>query len=311
MRTPRASLVAAALAVAPLTGCAVADAGAPDAAPLPGAEPVGVKLPRVHAAEADYLYDRFNQRLLSYDHAKHSVEEASDEVNYFQYEFNTPSDLYTAGSSVTNGFQVLQLRDRAIDVVLDAAPDQGLFPLATNGDRTFLTRSTYADGAEVRRELVRLDGATLTAFPQVDGLVSGGALVDDDLFFTVFDPEKEWYSLAKVPARDPQAVPVPVADGLRSDRLHSYRGALFRSDERSVFSGDRKYACTDLCYFFDGPGLLVRLHTGQDADLVLDIVDAERSTVVATVSGVVDFEVEGDAVRVFREGDVKVVEVDR
>ena len=64
--------------------------------PKTSAGPEGpvVRLPSLAGPDSLMLYNRYSQALTSFNVSTKNVEEVSNETNYFQYEFPTPSDLF-------------------------------------------------------------------------------------------------------------------------------------------------------------------------------------------------------------------------
>lgn len=270
----------------------------------------GITIPATPPPQnARYLYHRFSQRLLTYDVEQHRVEEISDAPNFFQYEFPTPSRLFTAGDSVKGGFSILQVSPRKVTDVLTMPDDEGVFPLATSDRATFFLRSTYdAKGRETRRELVRLDaGKRLVPFTSVSGLVDSGAIVKDRLYYSVFDEEHDSYDVWSVPVAEPRRE----MKDLDSGRLYAHDGALWHADARSIVRDDRSFECADLCYFHDEKRILIRIRVNQDSELDLDVIDTDTGKLIGSVADGLDYRVGDERVTVFREGDAQHVSLPR
>lgn len=268
-----------------------------------------VRLPATSGENATILYNRFTQRLVAYDTSENEIQQESDEANYFQYEFPTPSEYFTAGSSVSNGFSIIRVHGSSIDEILRVRSDEGVFPLATDGSRLFFTLSHYDDnGLETSRALVKLDEGKLVPHAAINGLIDGGAILGKELFFTMLDEESNTYRLFKVPVES-ASTPTLVREGLASGRLYAHAGEIYTADRTSIFNGEDRFECADLCYFYDREGLLLRLHVNDVGDISLDVVDAKTKRVVKSVSGVIDFRVASDYVTVYRIGAVDRVQI--
>lgn len=81
--------------------------------------PPRIALPECGSTEnCIYLYNRYSQKLLSYNVDAQTVEQQSNIVNYIQYEFNEAKNRYfTAGNSLTNGFAILSVDRKEITEV--------------------------------------------------------------------------------------------------------------------------------------------------------------------------------------------------
>lgn len=310
MRSPLrllGALPAVAALGALLAACGPSSAAAPE--PTAYAAAGRPQLPTAHGPSDTIVYNPYTQRLIRYDEATTTPEPPAPRPNWFQYEFPTPSDLYTSGSSTENGFSVIKLDRAGTSTVLTMAADEGVFPLATDGRTHFFLVSRYGtDGRELSRQVAMLTrGNTLTRYEHATGLIDSGALLDGRLHYTVLDERTQTYSLHSVSATDPADRPRTVRSGLRGGKVLAHDGALWTSDGERLTNGAAALPCPDLCYFV-GNRLLV-LRVGSSNGLALDLHDPRTATLVQTVEDVVAFRPQGRQLRVFGENYVKDVDL--
>ncbi len=256
------------------------------------------------------LYNRFTQRLFSYDLTRKQIESQSDEPNYFQYEFPTASPYMTAGSSATNDFEIIEIDGSEIRDVLTMEKDRGIFPLATNGEDIFFTESRYAaDGAELSRTLVRLDAGSLVRYPEATGLITSGVLLDGTLYYTRARADGQRFDLFSLPAADSDATPDKVRSDLTNGALYEHDGRLVFSSPRGIELGNGDLDCRDLCYFDDAHSKLLHLHVDSENALALDIIDLPSGEISASVTGVLDFREDGDRLTVYRSGSIRTIDL--
>lgn len=289
---------------ATLAACGPSSAAAPQ--PTAYAATGRPQLPTAHGPADTIIYSPFTQRLVRFDQAAKVPEPPSAHPNWFQYEFPTPSELYTSGSSTDNGFSIIRVNEEGTTTVATMAEDEGVFPLATDGTRHFFLVSRYDEGGrELSRRLAALGADGLVPYAQVTGLVDSGAVLADRLYFTVFDEAAQAYSLHSVSVRDPSSAARPEKSGLRGGKVLAYGGRLWTSDGTRISDGTASLPCTDLCYFV-GDRFLT-LHVGASNGLALDVHDPATTTLVETIDNAVAFRPEGKGLRVFGEGFIKDV----
>lgn len=299
-------LAAAAVTLITVSGC-TSQSSTPAA---PQSSPPAVRLPAATGEHQIILFDRYSQRLLAYDTATKTVVSKSDQDNYFQYEFPNPSELYTAGSSLTNGFTIVKVDGGSVDTVVRADSDQGLFPLAHAGTTSLFTSSRYdSSGAEKSRVIVRLEGSSLVTYPRTKGLIDSGAIVGSTLYYTTLDDDTEKYTLLSLPVADADATPTVKETGLAKGGVYSHAGRLYLADATGVTSGSDHFDCSDLCYFFDDENLFARVYVDKESDLRLDVLDATTHKIVGSESGLVDFRVGPKAITVYKNGDIATIDL--
>jgi hypothetical protein len=267
---------------------------------LPGGEVEGSEL---------ILFNRFTQRLLTYDPATFSVTGESNAENFLQYAFPTLSDYFTAGNSAGTDFRVVRVSGGTVQTVLELPDGQGVFPLATDGERVLFTRSTYDDASrEVGRVLVSLEEGALVEDPRISEPVDSGAIVGDRLYYTSYVDATTDYELRVVSLTD-DAPPALLASGLESGRLFAHDGQVFTSTQDRLVNGDQSFDCVELCWFQDELGILLRMRVGEQAGLALDVLDIRTQEVLETRNDIIDFAVEDDTVVIYRSGGIDRIDV--
>ncbi|WP_304459940.1 hypothetical protein, partial [Alicyclobacillus sendaiensis] len=199
-----------------------------------------VIIPGPASADERVIDDPVDQRFVLYDAKKKMAVSWTNVSNEFVYNFNTLSDLYTVGNSLTNHFSIVQLQNgRAVTVYTlpDAAHD-AIFPLAADGQNAYFLLVHYRDdGSEAWRHIVRWDPATRTlqAFAHVEGAIVQGALAGSTLYFTVLRPDRAVW-LYRLPAANFNAEPQLVSTHWTDDPLLVYEGKLVKVvDHQFVF----------------------------------------------------------------------------
>ncbi len=271
-----------------------------------GATPQVVTVPPRAGAEI-YVYAPWEQQLTSYDPQAGEVVATSSGEDFFYYAFGTPSPLYTAGSSSALGFAVLEVGRTSVRTVATVGSDEAVFPLATDGVRSFFVVYSYSrPGVESGRRIVRLEGdgswQTYASFAGPSELVDKGVLIGDQLFYSVYDPAKDVHTVFSLPADDPGAAPTLERGGLGSGELYAFGGHLLVSDGTTIVGGPRDYRCASLCWFYDDPAVLAQITT-EGADLVLSVSDAATGEELGRAPSVVGFSLEsGTLVAYTRHG---------
>jgi len=261
-----------------------------------------VRIPRAEPGEIA-LFAREDNTFLTYNLAtgEPGTRRATD-TNFFGYEFTSLHPIYTGGDSYQGGFVAVERKGRNFVELTRTPPGVDLLPLATNGVRTFFVRSATNPAPAARPEVVELEDDHLRALEGNFGKVYSGALVGDELFLSVFHPERgNTFQLIRVEVASGSAGATPATmvlrRGLRSGRLLTDGRDVFFETGAGISNGRRTLPCRGFCYFVAGaPVLLDYLPIASDhpeLGNVLLLRDSRTGRVFRRRTGVVDFAVEG------------------
>jgi len=256
------------------------------------------------------LYDRYSEKLLSYNKETYEVEQRSNIQNFMQYEFNAGSDLYTAGNSLTNEFEIIRVKDKTIETAytLEDKKNQAIFPLTLNEKYTLFVQTEYDElGKEIDRKVVAYENGSLTEYPEIQGLVSCAAILNDTLYYTVYVDETVYYALYEIDLTDVTSKPVFIENGLEVGELYVHDGELLKSDFDKIFSVSKEFKRMPLNYFNDPTHSLIQIFPTEEANLVLEVIDTRSSEVVMSVPNIVDFEIDGETIIVYSQGGIETI----
>lgn len=308
----RAALVAAALALSVLVSSCVAAPTAERQTPTstPNAADRAVTVPD-RSQDQIYLFSPWDQQLTAYDLEAERVEATSGGGQLYYYGFPTASSLYTVGDTEALGFRVVDAQPTEVRTVATPAPNEAVFPLATDGTHTFFVVYEYeAPGVESGRRIVRLtedgDLETYGTFEGMKELVDKGVLVGDVLHYSVYDAEQDEHSVFSLPADEPGAEPTLVRSGLASGELYAAADTVLFSDGTTIIGGDHSYECAAMCWFYEDPAVLLRI-AAENSELVLSVIDWRTGVVLERVPGIVGFDVAGAELTAYTDGRVEVV----
>lgn len=272
--------------------------------------------PKVKSEGEILLYDSYKSRIITYDTNTKKSGEYNDTGNFVQYGFktNTKTNLYTAGHSFLNDFSIVELKDNIISEVYKMPKNEGIFPVAIDGDNIIFQHCFYRkNGAEIeeKRTLSILDksAGTLTDFINVSGLSGGGVFYQDKLYYTVYNGELEVYDLYEIDYKNIESTPVLVKSELKSGEIIASDDKFFISDRKYIYSNDHKFNKGISNFVDKDTNNLMQLILQNGGYLSLVITDLDTNKRYITVDNAVDFRINGNTVTVYCEGEIKTVEL--
>lgn len=262
-------------------------------------------LPQTAGEKEILLYDKYDQRIITYDIDQHKVIQKNDTLNYLQFEFNDlTSDIYTTGHSIENDYKIIKLGKDKIDILYEADQMEALFPLAyRDPEYMIFLKCTYQDnGAELYgdRVVCRFNEKTktLSEIAETKGMrVTNGAIVGDMLYFTEYDAGTDRYVLYML-SMSGNEKPILLLDNLAAGEIYSNNDALWISDASKIYCYGNDAVCFPkkiLNYFYSDN--LLQIDISANGSLELIVTNVETKKLEADIEGVID-------VRIF-DGKIK------
>lgn len=254
------------------------------------------------------IYNRFEQKLILYDEERKQEVRHAERPNWFQYEFDPLSDRYTSGNSFTNGFSVIEVNEKKqVKEILKLEDDEAIFPLACNEKYEIYTHSYYDEmGIEIdsKRRLCILENGHITNIEGAKGLISKGVLKGSELYYSVYDKEKDRYTINRIDMNEPDAVTCVKSDLICDAMIITKYGILY-SDNDYFYMGDQRIKKMSLNYGFFESKYIYQIGINENNELVLHVFDLEEMEDIWVVDDIIDFEIAENEVIVYGNGFIE------
>lgn len=258
------------------------------------------------------LYDRYKQKLVLYSTQTYTIDREINVSNYMQYEFNTPSDYYTTGHSIENGFEIIRIGKNSIERVysLKNKKEEAIFPLATNKDKKFFIKSIYKDNEFQYSFIVSMgDNNDIEEYKNTKGKISFGAILDEKLYYTVYEDGKNNYSLYSLEFYEKDNKPVLIKENLEYPEIYSFKGNLYYSTIDKIICDKDYFSKGALNYFDDLNNKLIQLYVDKEGTLLLELVDISTKSVIKKCENVIDFRVSKGKIIIYCHGEIYEVSI--
>ncbi|HEY8421792.1 MAG TPA: hypothetical protein VIL05_08650 [Thermoclostridium sp.] len=252
------------------------------------------------------LVDRFSQKLVSYNSKNYTVEKKMNIVNYMIYEFSPQACYMTAGHSIDLGFEIITINP-VVQTVYSMKPNEGIFPVAFYGDDYYFIKTQYDEnGIETDRVLVKFDKDSnkLIEFSNAHGLISYGTIIDNKLYYTVYDESKNNYILYSLVRDDFNSIPKLEKENLESGEIYSQGGVLYLTNKNSIFSDKREFKKASQNYFI-GENYLIQYQIQKEGNLYAVLINTDTGETVFTAENIVDFNISDEEITFYCDGSIK------
>lgn len=265
-------------------------------------------LPRAKGEGEILLYDRYDQRFLTYDTSDFSIVEKNDTPNYLQFEFNNiNSNIFTTGHSIENHYKIVQKEDKKISILYEMNDNDAIFPLSYQSDeKMFFLKATYDEkGQELydRRIICsfNMQEKKLVELEKTKGLrISSGTIVNDILYFTVYVSEMDRYKLYKIDTLNMQQIPILIESGLISGDIYNNNDRLWVSDDTKLYEYQKDtnvYPKKALNYFYKDK--LLQIQPNLEGNLELIVTDIASGQIENIINNIVDFRIVDKNLRMY------------
>lgn len=238
------------------------------------------------------LYDADAQHFIIYNTTKKLGNLENAGTNLFQYEFPEKTNIYTTGDSIKNNFKIVKIISGKIKVLYKVNKNQALIPLTTNGSRYYFVHAFYdSKGKEIsntrRIALFNFHKKTLSDFPKSSGLISKGTLIDNELYYTIYNKSKDNYELFKVNTSKVSNIPRFLKSGLRDPEILSNHLGLWINNGKKIYNGNKIFFAKDYNYIHND--FLIQLKVSQDATKQILITNVKNNKILYKENNCLDF----------------------
>ncbi|MDR1018369.1 MAG: hypothetical protein LBM02_06670 [Lachnospiraceae bacterium] len=274
---------------------------------------VDFTLPTADTKNDILIYDRYNQKIVSYNLKNNKISGKNDDLNYMEYGFpNIESNVYTVGHSEYNKFKIVEIdNNKKIKTLLKMKKNEGIFPLAYRDYfNMFFLKSTYdKNNKEILKEKVicRYDIKSKKLLPIVEtkGLnVSYGTIIKNSLFFTIYNEKTDSYNLMKYVLGTNERVQC-IKKNLISEEIYNVNDKLFISNKKTIFLLNNikvSFPKGDLNYFYKDN--LIQFKINKNSDLELDVFDINNMKNVKKVNDPIDIQIVNNWIKVYTENGI-------
>ena len=253
----------------------------------------------------EVFYNPFIQNLITYNDQSKEVDLWDPTDNQFQYPTGE-EHLYIDGNSLTNDFTLMKIDQSEITELYDFPKNEGVFPIGEKDGTIYFIHSFYQeDGREHldKRTLSGLDLNTkkVTDFTNAEGLIDYGVVGDEAIYYTVYDDDKDLYSLMKINYSDTGQSPETLKTGLKDGLVLLDGEELYYSDGKSLISDNHEFKKESVNFFYQGS--LFQFYSNEKNSLSLKITNLKNDRVYSE-EDIEGISLEDDKVKICKPGQV-------
>lgn len=262
------------------------------------------------------IYNPFIYKFISYNKKTFLPETRKineSEKNILQYSFNTKSEYYTSGDSYKNHFEIIKLNKGSIQSIyaLENKETEAIFPLASDDKNIFFFKADYSNKGLPISKIVSFDNNTLNEFPNTTGLISDGAILNNLLYYTVYDEKKKTYSLYSLDFSNFSNIPELVKTNLEAKEIFVLNTKLYLSNKDTIYYGNDVFKKASENFYDVESNTLIQINPNPDNynQLALKIINADNKKEIKAIDNVVGFSIEDYEITVYSYGSIEKVQL--
>lgn len=273
-------------------------------------------LPEAKDAKEILLYNRFEQKLVTYNLDENLVVCRNNEPNYFQFEFedNLLSNIYTTGHSIDNHYKIIELKNKKINTLYTMEDLEAIFPLAYKNDNELFFIKSYYDtkGNEFYGKRIvchfNIKEKKLIEYKNTKGsIISKGIYLNNYVYYTVYNIEEDNYQLFRLDDSGKTNTPELVSSSLECPELYAFENKIWKSDTVNIYYNNQSFLKKTLNYFYKD--YLIQLEPNLEGNLVLYIFNIKTSDKTLEIRDVVDFRLIGNEILIYTNKKIEKIKL--
>ena len=258
----------------------------------------------------ELFYNPYIQKFVCYNHRYQSNNLLDPTKNQFQYSVDN-EDIYVDGNSFTNEFEIVRLNDNSLSKIYAFSKNEGFFPIGKMDGKLYFIHSYYDKNGQEEREKRRLAVFDLNTekvedFTNVFGLIDYGAVGKDYIYYTVYNEQKDIYTLMRVKNDDtnqtPEIIKTTVQDGL----VLVGGNELYYSDGNRLISEKKEYKKESINFFHHNS--LIQCYINSKSQLCIRITNI-RNNIVLVEENIIGIKIKNNEIIVCKLKQVETYEL--
>lgn len=253
------------------------------------------------SSNEDYImiYNPFTYKFVSYNKKTLLPETKKvneNEKNILQFSFTTKSKYYTSGDCYKRNFEIIKLNNGLIESVykLENKDTEAIFPLASDEKNVFFFKADYSKKGLPISKIVKFDSNTLKEFPNTNGLISNGAILNNLLYYTVFDESQKTYSLYSLDYSNFTNTPKLIETNLKASELFVLNNKLYLSNNDAIYCKNDVFQKSSMNFYDVESNTLIQINPNPNNDnqLTMKIIKADTKKEIKTINNIIGFIIE-------------------
>lgn len=253
------------------------------------------------------LYHIFSEKLGIYDMNTFEWNPLYPQDNIMQYVFQNESSYIVSGHSVENGFVLLKISEdrKNLKKVFELSNSSDyFFPLTDDGSQFYYVLvEDEKDIQKTRESIFTFDeNFDIQIIYKSRDKIMSGLIIDRYLYYTVYNQEKDSYSVYTINLDDKEKKPGLIKDNLESRDLFNINNHLYFSSRDKIFNDKQSFEKKMENFFVEN--LLIQFYDDKNLEPVCTITDIRNNQILNTYKYPVNFAIKDQILYLFTEEQI-------
>ncbi len=253
-------------------------------------------------------YDPIDKKLIKFDPNGNTSQVINEGETQFAYDINNADNVFVMGDSSTHKYKLVRIDGEDIETLYDFPEGEEIFPIGYNAGDIYFIHSFYGVNGEdkVKRiiSLIDMDKLEITDIENVSGLLTDGIVSPNNIYYTVFNNENNYYELHKKSIEEGKKSDAPelISVGYDSPKLYLSKDldnekeiiSLYASDKNRIYSKEESWNKFMANYF--RPSTVIGIDKQGKDKMKVTLIDKRSKEKASEIDEVVGIRFEDNSI---------------
>ena len=253
-------------------------------------------------------YNPIEKRLIKFDPNGNTSQVINEGESLFAYDINNADNVFVIGDSSTHKYKLVRIDGEKIEDIYEFPQGEEIFPIGYNAGSIYFIHSFYgANGEEKDKRIISLidmDKLEITDIENVNGLLTDGIVSPNNIYYTVFNNENNYYELHKKSIEEGKKSDAPelISVGYDSPELYLSKDldnekeiiSLYASDKNRIYSKEESWDKYSANYF--KPSTVIGIGKQDDDKMKVSLIDKRSKEKASEIDEVVGIRFEDNTI---------------
>ena len=254
-------------------------------------------------------YDPIDKKLVKFNPNGKQSETINKAGSDFAYDINNADNLFVMGDSANHKYKLVEIEGEEIKTLHEFNQGEEIFPIGYNNGSIYFIHSFYDENGEDKDKrtisLIDLEEFKITDIESVGGFLTDGIVSPNNIYYTVFNNENNYYELHKKSIEDGKKAEAPelISVGYETPEVYLSKDlenekeiiSLYASDKNRIYSKEDAWDKHQANYF--KPTTVIGVDKNpNDGTMKVTFIEKRSREKINEVENVVGIRFENDTI---------------
>lgn len=253
-------------------------------------------------------YNPIEKKLIKFDPNGNTSQVINEGESLFAYDINNADNVFVMGDSSKHKYKLVRIDGEKIEDIYEFPQGEEIFPIGYNAGSIYFIHSFYGANGEQKDKrtigLIDMQKLEITNIESVNGLLTDGIVSPNNIYYTVFNNENNYYELHKKSIEKGKKGDAPelISVGYDSPKLYLSKDldnekeiiSLYASDKNRIYSKEESWDKYSANYF--KPSTVIGIDKQDDDKMKVTLIDKRSKEKASEIDEVVGIRFEDKSI---------------